>query len=78
MKRFCIAMMIALCSYGPAIAQGDARGDALRPAAEDLVWITIGEDAFDTLLGDWCLLSKPSLQSVGRHEIMAAAELNQS
>ncbi len=29
-------------------------------------------------LGAWCLLSKPSLRSVGRHERMAAAELNRS
>ncbi len=35
-------------------------------------------DNAEELLGDWCLLSKPSLRSVGRHERMAAAELNRS
>ncbi len=52
MKRFCVALMIALCSCGLAAAQPSI----FEPAEENLLWVTIGEDIFDQLAaGDLAL-----------------------
>ena len=55
MKKVCVALMIALCSAGLASAQENA----LRPAADDLIWVTIGQDIFDRLRADEVVLSRP-------------------